>query len=86
MGMGAIQARTFSLASTLYQRLKAWRHYNGAPVCVMYSQSDFADPSAQVGPLNLGAHISLFPTSMKRRDLNACLGAYYCIQLLSKRR
>ena len=48
IGMSVIQQQAFDLAAYTYKAMADMHHVNGAPLCVVYSQSDFCSPNAQV--------------------------------------
>ncbi len=53
-GMGNVTRHTFALTQYLYKRLIGLRHYNGAPVVVVYGKHEHADPALQVSLAALG--------------------------------
>lgn len=47
--MEDISTHTYHLASMAYHKMKALKHSNGQPLCVLYNKEDFTDRSRQGG-------------------------------------
>ena len=50
--MTLVSQHTFSLARYVHGKLSDMKHSNGTPVCVLYCDGDFMDPSKQGGIVN----------------------------------
>ncbi|CAI7996368.1 Molybdenum cofactor sulfurase, partial [Geodia barretti] len=50
--MTGIADRTFTLAKYVHDKLSVMKHYNGAPLCIIYCHENFTDPSKQGGIVN----------------------------------